>query len=300
MPHVSLQNVTKLFGEDTIALDDVSIEITAGEFVVILGPSGAGKSTLLRILNGLTEPTTGTAQIGGSPVSESGSDVGMVFQMHYLIESLSAYRNALTGALSRTTNLKSILTLNQTDDKRAALRALDTVGLLKDAEQRAGTMSGGQKQRVGIARALVQNPSLLLADEPVSSLDPKAARDVMRYMKQAARERELTTVASLHQVNIAREFGDRFIGVRDGTVIFDGSRAELSMDVIDDLYYAGSESTPVSHGDIEGQGEGLTKPDDTSVSSDMETTSGRDHSTGTDTGTDTETDTETDTGEAQL
>lgn len=298
MPHVSLQNVTKLFGEDTIALDDVSIEITAGEFVVILGPSGAGKSTLLRILNGLTEPTTGTAQIGGSPVSESGSDVGMVFQMHYLIESLSAYRNALTGALSRTTNLKSILTLNQTDDKRAALRALDTVGLLKDAEQRAGTMSGGQKQRVGIARALVQNPSLLLADEPVSSLDPKAARDVMRYMKQAARERELTTVASLHQVNIAREFGDRFIGVRDGTVIFDGSRAELSMDVIDDLYYAGSESTPVSHGDIEGQGEGLTKPDDTSVSSDMETTSGRDHSTGTDTGTDT--DTETDTGEAQL
>ena len=300
MPHISLQNVTKLFGEDTIALDDVSIEITAGEFVVILGPSGAGKSTLLRILNGLTEPTTGTAQIGGSPVSESGSDVGMVFQMHYLIESLSAYRNALTGALSRTTNLKSILTLNQTDDKRAALRALDTVGLLKDAEQRAGTMSGGQKQRVGIARALVQNPSLLLADEPVSSLDPKAARDVMRYMKQAARERELTTVASLHQVNIAREFGDRFIGVRDGTVIFDGSRAELSMDVIDDLYYAGSESTPVSHGDIEGQGEGLTKPDDTSVSSDMETTSGRDHSTGTDTGTDTETDTETDTGEAQL
>ena len=300
MPHVSLQNVTKLFGEDTIALDDVSIEITAGEFVVILGPSGAGKSTLLRILNGLTEPSTGTAQIGGSPVSESGSDVGMVFQMHYLIESLSAYRNALTGALSRTTNLKSILTLNQTDDKRAALRALDTVGLLKDAEQRAGTMSGGQKQRVGIARALVQNPSLLLADEPVSSLDPKAARDVMRYMKQAARERELTTVASLHQVNIAREFGDRFIGVRDGTVIFDGSRAELSMDVIDDLYYAGSESTPVSHGDIEGQGEGLTKPDDTSVSSDMETTSGRDHSTGTDTGTDTDTDTETDTGEAQL
>jgi len=118
----------------------------------------------------------------------------------------------------------------------------------------------------------------------------------MRYMKQAARERELTTVASLHQVNIAREFGDRFIGVRDGTVIFDGSRAELSMDVIDDLYYAGSESTPVSHGDIEGQGEGLTKPDDTSVSSDMETTSGRDHSTGTD----TDTDTETDTGEAQL
>jgi phosphonate transport system ATP-binding protein len=98
-------------------------------------------------------------------------------------------------------------------------------------------MSGGQKQRVGIARALVQNPELLLADEPVSSLDPKAARDVMGYMKQAARERDLTTLASLHQVNIAREFGDRFIGIRDGRVMFDGTREELSMDVVDELYY---------------------------------------------------------------
>lgn len=308
MPHVSLQNVTKVFGEDTVALDDVSIEITAGEFVVILGPSGAGKSTLLRILNGLTEPTTGTAQIGGSPVSESGSDVGMVFQMHYLIESLSAYRNALTGALARTSNLNSVLTLNRTDDKRAALHALETVGLLSDAEQRAGTMSGGQKQRVGIARALVQNPSLLLADEPVSSLDPKAARDVMRYMRQAARERELTTIASLHQVNIAREFGDRFIGVRDGTVVFDGSRAELSMDIIDDIYYTDSESTPISRGETESFAHDSTTASDTGVTADSENTASRNHHTSantnteTDAETETETDTDTDidTGEAQL
>ncbi|RLM53372.1 phosphonate ABC transporter ATP-binding protein [Halobellus sp. Atlit-31R] len=244
MPHVSLQHVTKTFGEDTVALDDVSIEIDPGEFVVVLGPSGAGKSTLLRILNGLTEPTEGTVRIGDSNVSESGSEVGMVFQMHYLIESLSAYRNALTGALGRTDDLRSILTLNGDEDKREALRALETVGLLQEAEQRAGSMSGGQKQRVGIARALVQNPSLLLADEPVSSLDPKAARDVMGYMKQAAKERDLTTLASLHQVNIAREFGDRFIGIRDGSVVFDGSREELSMEVVDDLYYgAGAEGT---------------------------------------------------------
>jgi len=237
MPHVSLRNVTKVYGEDTVALDDVSLEIDAGEFVVVLGPSGAGKSTLLRILNGLTTPTTGTVEIGGRPVSDSGSDVGMVFQMHYLIESMSAYRNALTGALGRTDDLRSILTLNDRADKREALRALDTVGLLDEAEQRAGSMSGGQKQRVGIARALVQDPSLLLADEPVSSLDPKAARDVMRYLKQAAAERDLTTLSSLHQVNIAREFGDRFVGIRDGSVMFDGSREALSMDVVDDLYY---------------------------------------------------------------
>jgi len=255
MPHVSLQNVTKTYGEDTVALDDVSIEIDSGEFVVVLGPSGAGKSTLLRILNGLTEPTQGTVEIGDSPVSDAGSEVGMVFQMHYLIESMSAYRNALTGALGRTDDLRSILTLNDRDDKREALGALETVGLLQEAEQRAGSMSGGQKQRVGIARALVQNPSLLLADEPVSSLDPKAARDVMGYMKQAASERDLTTLASLHQVNIAREFGDRFIGIRDGSVVFDGDREELSMEVVDDLYYgAEAEGTFADRADGETSG----------------------------------------------
>jgi len=237
MPAVSLRNVTKVYGEETVALDDVSFDIDPGEFVVVLGPSGAGKSTLLRILNGLTPPTGGTVRVNDRPVGKAGSEVGMVFQLHYLIESMSAYRNALTGSLGRTGPLRSLLTLNSRGDKRAALEALDTVGLLEEAEQRAGSMSGGQKQRVGIARALVQNPGLLLADEPVSSLDPKAARDVMGYMKRAAEERDLTTLASLHQVNIAREFGDRFIGIRDGRVMFDGDRDELSMDVVDELYY---------------------------------------------------------------
>jgi phosphonate transport system ATP-binding protein len=237
MPAVSLQNVTKIYGEDTVALEDVTFDIEPGEFVVVLGPSGAGKSTLLRVLNGLTRPTSGTVEINGRPVRKAGSTVGMVFQMHYLIESMSAYRNALTGSLGRTGILRSVLTLNARSDKRAALEALDTVGLLEQAEQRAGSMSGGQKQRVGIARALVQDPDLLLADEPVSSLDPKAARDVMGYMKRAAEERNLTTLASLHQVNIAREFGDRFIGIRDGEVLFDGTREELTMDLVDDLYY---------------------------------------------------------------
>ncbi|WP_255195097.1 phosphonate ABC transporter ATP-binding protein [Halorarius litoreus] len=236
MPVVSLSDVRKVYGEDTVALDDVSFDIDQGEFVVILGPSGAGKSTLLRVLNGLTTPTSGEVTINDHRPGAR-SEVGMVFQMHYLIESMSAYRNALTGALSRAGWVRSLLTAYHRPDKESALRALDTVGLLDEAEQRAGSMSGGQKQRVGIARALVQDPELLLADEPVSSLDPKAARDVMSYMKRAAEERNLTTVASLHQVNIAREFGDRFIGIRDGEVVFDGTREELSMDVVDDLYY---------------------------------------------------------------
>jgi phosphonate transport system ATP-binding protein len=257
MSSVSLEDVTKIYGEDTVALDGVNFDIEDGEFVVLLGPSGAGKSTLLRVLNGLTTPTEGTVTIAGEAVDGEREDVAMVFQMHYLVESMSAYRNALTGALSRERLLKSMLTLYSKEEKMAALDALDTVGLLDGAEQRAGSMSGGQKQRVGIARALVQEPTLLLADEPVSSLDPKAARDVMRYMKEASEERGLTTVASLHQVDIARKFGDRFLGIRDGEVIFDGTREELTMDVFDRIYY--------------GEGEG---PEDRSgYGSEMQTTS---------------------------
>jgi phosphonate transport system ATP-binding protein len=240
MAAVSLRNVTKIYGEDTVALDDVSIDVDQGDFVIILGPSGAGKSTLLRVLNGLTEPTEGTVEIGGKSVTGRRDEVAMVFQLHYIIESMSAYRNALTGALGRTDWLQSLLTWYDESDKSEALEALGTVGLLEEAGQRAGSMSGGQKQRVGIARALVQDPELLLADEPVSSLDPKAARDVMGYMKEAARERNLTTVASLHQVNIAREFGDRFIGVREGEIVFDGTAEDLTMDIVDQLYYGES------------------------------------------------------------
>jgi phosphonate transport system ATP-binding protein len=161
----------------------------------------------------------------------------MVFQMHYLVETMSAYRNALTGALSRAGLVESITTRYDREDKLAALEALDTVGLLDEAQQRAGSMSGGQKQRVGIARALVQMPNLLLADEPVASLDPKAAEEVMGYMRSAAHERDLTTIASLHQVNLAREFGERYIGLRDGRVVFDGGREDLTMDIVDEIYY---------------------------------------------------------------
>jgi phosphonate transport system ATP-binding protein len=245
MPAVSVQDLTKTYGGDVVALDGVSFDIKEGEFVVVLGPSGAGKSTLLRILNGLTTPTSGSVSIAGEEVSGRRSDVAMVFQLHYIIESMSAYRNALTGALSRAGLLESVLTWYDEGDKHAALEALDTVGLLKEAEQRAGSMSGGQKQRVGIARALVQDPTLLLADEPVASLDPKAATEVMGYMRSAAKKRNLTTVASLHQVNIAREFGDRFVGIRDGEVVFDSDESDLTMEAVDDIYYGEGGDDPV-------------------------------------------------------
>ncbi|MFC7132985.1 MULTISPECIES: phosphonate ABC transporter ATP-binding protein [Salinibaculum] len=237
MATITIDGVSKVYGEDTVALDDVSFTVEDGEFMVLLGPSGAGKSTLLRLLNGLESPTSGEIYVGDEAVAGTRSDVAMVFQMHNLVESMSAYRNALTGALNRTGVARSVTTQYGDDVERMALNALDTVGLLDEAGQRADSMSGGQQQRVGIARALTQDPQLLLADEPVASLDPKAAEDVMGYLRAAADERELTTITSLHQVNIARAFGERFIGLRDGEVVFDGGKDDLTMDVVSDIYY---------------------------------------------------------------
>ena len=241
MSTIEFEHVSKVYDEDTVALDDVSFSVSEGEFVILLGPSGAGKSTMLRVLNGLTEPTHGTVRVAGSEIGGNRSEVGMVFQEHYLIESKTAFGNALSGALSRNGLLRSALGLHEERDKINALEALRTVGLLDEAGQRAESMSGGQKQRVGIARALVQEPEIVLADEPVASLDPKAARDVMRYLKKAATAQDLTTVTSLHQVNIAREFGDRFLGIRDGEVIFDGDADDLTMDEMDRIYYGSAQ-----------------------------------------------------------
>lgn len=235
MSAIRVENLTKRFG-DTVALDDVSFEIPAGEFAIVLGVSGSGKSTLLRCINGLTDPTDGQVLVHGEEVKSNRKDVAMVFQQHNIIEGMSAYSNALTGALGRTNFLRSLFRFHDHEDKIRALEALETVGLLDEAEQRAGRMSGGQMQRVGIARALVQEPKVMLADEPVASLDPGSSQTVMGYLRSAAAERDLTTLISLHQVNLARQFGERFIGLRDGQVFFDGYGDDLTFDVIDELY----------------------------------------------------------------
>jgi phosphonate transport system ATP-binding protein len=236
---LEVDSLSKRYG-DTVALEGVSFEASGGEFVVVLGPSGAGKSTLLRLINGLESPTEGEVVLNGEPVSGSRSEIAMVFQGHNIIEGMSAYKNALTGALSETGNVDSLFTRYDEEKKHLALEALDTVGLLDEAEQRTGSMSGGQRQRVGIARALVQEPDLVLADEPVASLDPKSAREVMSYMKEAAKERGLTVVANLHQVKIARQFGERFVGLREGSLVLD--EEEIDMDTVERVYY-GEEGT---------------------------------------------------------
>ena len=234
MSTLKVDNLTKEYGEVT-ALDGVSFEIE-DEFAVLLGESGAGKSTMLRCVNGLTEPTGGEIRLDGDPVSGSRPDVGMIFQQHNLVEGVSAYQNALTGSLDRVSVLTSLLGWQSREDKLRALDALETVGLLDEAGQRVSQMSGGQQQRVGIARGLVQNPRLLLADEPVASLDPASAETVMGYLKKAATEHDVTALVSLHQVNIAAYFGERFIGLRDGEKLFDVRRDDLTSDLIDGLY----------------------------------------------------------------
>jgi phosphonate transport system ATP-binding protein len=251
MSTLTVENLTKEYG-DVTALRDVSFEIE-DEFAVLLGESGAGKSTMLRCVNGLTEPTSGEIRLDGEPVEDSRTDVGMIFQQHNLVEGVSAYLNALTGSLSRVSMLKSFMQWQSRADKLRALEALETVGLLEESGQRVSQMSGGQQQRVGIARALVQDPRLLLADEPVASLDPASAETVMGYLKKAATEHDVTALVSLHQVNIAAHFGERFIGLRDGEKLFDVRRAELTPQLIDDLY--GDVETV---GLAEAPGDGLT------------------------------------------
>ncbi|QAU13043.1 phosphonate ABC transporter ATP-binding protein [Halorubrum sp. BOL3-1] len=235
MSKITIDGLTKRFG-DTVALEDVSFEVPEGEFVIIMGVSGSGKSTLLRCIGGLLEPTEGSVRIDGRPVTSDDGDVAFIFQQHNLIEEMTAYSNALSGSLGRNGLPTSLLQLQSEDEKLRSLEALDTVGLLGEARSEVRQMSGGQQQRVGIARALVQEPGVMLADEPVSSLDPGSAQEVMRYLKQTTEDRGLTTLTSLHQVNIARKFGTRFIGLHEGRKVFDGYRDELTIDAIDDIY----------------------------------------------------------------
>lgn len=235
MTHIEIDGLSKTFG-NTVALDDISFEVPEGEFVIVLGVSGSGKSTLLRSMSGLLDPTEGEIRIDGTPMYEPRPEVAMIFQQHNIIDDMSAYSNALSGGINRVGFLSSVLQLQSKQEKHRALDALDAVGLLDEATQKTRRMSGGQQQRVGIARALVQRPDLLLADEPVASLDPGSAQDVMRYLRAASENRDLTTFCSLHQVNIARKFGQRFIGLRNGHKVFDGYRDDLTIDVIDDIY----------------------------------------------------------------
>ncbi|MET0186645.1 MAG: phosphonate ABC transporter ATP-binding protein [Achromobacter sp.] len=238
---IRLRGVTKRYGTNQV-LRGVDLDAEPGEFLVVLGQSGAGKSTLLRCMNRLACADEGEIQVAGIDATVDRDtralrrQVAMIFQHHDVVPRLSVVRNVLTGRLGVAPVWSSILQLFSRADVALAHACLARVGLTQKAQARTDSLSGGQRQRVGIARALAQTPRVILADEPVASLDPKTARLVMRYLHDATRELGITVVCNLHQVDYAREFADRIVGLAHGRVVYDGAPDALREDDLARIY----------------------------------------------------------------
>ena len=239
---IEIRGLTKAYG-DTLALRGVDLRVSAGELCVVLGPSGAGKSTLLRCVNRLTEPTSGEIRVAGKPPPRSRAElrnlrqhIGMIFQDHNLVPRLSVLKNVITGRLATMPSIAAALQVFPRADIDIALDALRRVELAERANDRADRLSGGQQQRVGVARALAQHAKVILADEPVASLDPKTARVVLDDLRRAAHELGIAVLCNLHQVEYAVEFADRIVGICDGRVVFEGTPAQLSDAALSRIY----------------------------------------------------------------
>lgn len=239
------------------ALRGVDLEVGAGEFVSVIGPSGAGKSTLLRCVNRLIEPTEGRVRFCGDDVThlrrgqlrEVHRQIAMIFQGYNLVYRLTAIQNVLHGRLGYKGQLAGSLGLYTEEEKVRAFELLDEVGLGEFAYRRADQLSGGQKQRVGIARALIQDPKIILCDEPIASLDPKSSRMVMEHLHRVTRQFKIACIVNLHQVDFALEFSDRVVGLRAGEKVFDGPPELCTPEVIRGIYGSeGDELVDVSVG----------------------------------------------------
>ncbi len=227
-----------------VGMKDLDLAIDDGEFVVIVGLSGAGKSTLIRAINGLVPLTSGRLEVNGRDVTQlnrSGlrelrSGIGMIFQGFNLVDRTTVLKNVLMGRLHEVPTWRTLLGRYPAADVDLAARALQRVEILEKAYSRASDLSGGQRQRVGIARALAQEPSIILADEPVASLDPPTSHVVMRYLQQISRELGITTIVNLHFLDLATAYADRIIGLRDGVLVFDGPGRDADERVFEDIY----------------------------------------------------------------
>ena len=223
---LEINNLRKNFNNGTHALKGVSFKVKKGEFISILGPSGSGKTTLLRSINGLEPIENGEVIFNNNKITKENlpevqRKTGMIFQEFNLVNNLSSINNVLTGLLNSSSKFLSMFYLFTKEQKLEALQSLKTVGLLEKSYSRVDELSGGQRQRIGIARAIIKKPILLLADEPVASLDPKAALSTMKLLKKINKDFNITILCNLHQTNLAMEFSDRVIGLSDGSIVFD-------------------------------------------------------------------------------
>jgi phosphonate transport system ATP-binding protein len=232
---LEVRNLTKIYNDGTIALRDVDFTVEKGEFLVIIGLSGSGKSTLLRCINRLIDPTEGEiiwdgVDIGNADSSQLRSirrQIGMIFQHFNLVKRSSVITNVLAGRLGYTSPLASVAYRFPAADRDMAMNALKRVGIEDQAYKRADELSGGQQQRVGIARALMQEPQMILADEPVASLDPVLAHTILGYLEHMNREEGMTVLCSLHYLDLVQRYGSRVIGLRDGRIVYRGTREEI-------------------------------------------------------------------------
>jgi phosphonate transport system ATP-binding protein len=242
--HIVFRDVEVTYKGGLRALKGVSLDVPQGQFVVVVGLSGAGKSTLIRTVNNLVVPSAGDVLVAGASITQARgaqlrrmrSDIGMIFQTFNLVKRSSVLRNVLAGRLGDVNPALGLLGFFPRDDVAVAHDCLRRVGIPEKAFVRADALSGGQQQRVGIARALAQKPSVMLADEPVASLDPPTSHAVMRDLRRIAREDGMTTLVNLHFIDMAREYADRIIGMRDGLIVYDGPPKEASDQVFEDIY----------------------------------------------------------------
>lgn len=241
---LEVKNVSKHFGNDTKALSNIDFSVKEGEFVSIIGPSGAGKSTLLRCINRMIDASSGDIIFDNDHVYELNKrelkkvrrKIGMIFQHYNLVNRLSVIENTLHGRLGYKSTLAGILGLYSEDEKLQAANILQILGLEDQLYKRSDELSGGQKQRVGIARALIQNPKLLLCDEPIASLDPNSSKVIMDHLRNICTSMGITVVVNLHQVDVALKYSDRIIGVNSGKIVFNGTSQNITSSDIHQIY----------------------------------------------------------------
>ena len=241
---LQLAKLTKKYNTGELALKGITLDIPKGQVLALIGPSGAGKSTLIRCVNRLVQPTSGSVVLKGTELTKLSSSalrkarrrMGMIFQEYALVERLTVMENVLSGRLGYVGFWRSYFRKFPAADIQEAYRLLDRVGLKHMADKRADELSGGQRQRVGICRALIQNPDLLLVDEPTASLDPKTSRQIMRLIQELCSERGLTAIINIHDVFLAQMFSQRVVGLELGSVVYDGKPEGLTPEVLTKIY----------------------------------------------------------------